>query len=264
MERPFIKFYTRDWQADTALRQCSAAARGVWIEILCLMAQDDNGTRGYLAYPNRITEPLSNPVISRLTGLLIEEVTAGIGELLRNGVCSLTEHGVVYSRRMVKEAEISRINKENGKKGGNPKLKGRITADETPRLSEPDNRKDNPPWNNQNPDTRYQRSDTKDQRKEEIPPDPKGSPPQESSRRFKQPTLEEITSYCAERRNGLDPQAFLDFYDANGWKVGKNQMRDWKAAVRTWEARRRADALKKDSCRSAGEPGKYDHIGRKT
>ena len=96
------------------------------------------------------------------------------------------------------------------------------------------------------------------------PPDPKGSPPQESSRRFKQPTLEEITSYCAERKNGVDPQAFIDFYSSNGWKVGKNTMRDWKAAVRTWEARRRADAPKKDSCRSAGEPGKYDHIGRKT
>ena len=122
MENPFMKFYTRDWQADSALRQCSAAARGVWIELLCIMTQNDNGAKGHLCPNGRLTEGLTVPVIARLTGLLLEEVTAGMGELDRAGVFSKTDSGVIFSRRMVKEAERSRINKENGDKGGNPRL----------------------------------------------------------------------------------------------------------------------------------------------
>lgn len=52
---------------------------------------------------------------------------------------------------------------------------------------------------------------------------------------FVKPTLEEVAEYCNERRNGIDPQQFIDHYTSNGWKVGKNPMKDWKAAVRTWE-----------------------------
>lgn len=54
---------------------------------------------------------------------------------------------------------------------------------------------------------------------------------------FQKPTLEEVTAYCKERGNDVDPQRFMDYYTANGWKVGKNPMRDWKATVRTWEGR---------------------------
>ena len=54
-------------------------------------------------------------------------------------------------------------------------------------------------------------------------------------RRFAKPTLEEVTAYCLERGKGVDPQKWYDYYSANGWKVGKNPMKDWKAAVRTWE-----------------------------
>lgn len=61
------------------------------------------------------------------------------------------------------------------------------------------------------------------------------------ARRFLAPTVDEIAEYCTERGNGLDPQAIHDHYTANGWKVGKNPMRDWKASVRTWEARRRQE-----------------------
>ena len=56
-----------------------------------------------------------------------------------------------------------------------------------------------------------------------------------SNKRFKPPTLEEVQAYCDERCNSVDAQRFIDYYTANGWKVGKNSMKDWKAAVRTWE-----------------------------
>lgn len=51
----------------------------------------------------------------------------------------------------------------------------------------------------------------------------------------KRPTLDEVRSYCLERGNTVDPQRWYDYYSANGWKVGKNPMKDWKACIRTWE-----------------------------
>ena len=69
----------------------------------------------------------------------------------------------------------------------------------------------------------------KDVEKEDIKAD---KPPRT---RFKPPTFEEVQSYCFERNNNVDPQRFIDYYTSNGWKVGKNSMKDWKAAVRNWE-----------------------------
>ena len=54
-------------------------------------------------------------------------------------------------------------------------------------------------------------------------------------KRFIKPTLDDVKSYCLERDNKVNPEQFIDFYESNGWKVGKNSMKDWKAAVRTWE-----------------------------
>ncbi len=54
-------------------------------------------------------------------------------------------------------------------------------------------------------------------------------------KRFEKPTLSEIKQYCTERNNNVNAEHFFDYYESNGWKVGKNSMKDWKAAVRTWE-----------------------------
>jgi hypothetical protein len=58
-----------------------------------------------------------------------------------------------------------------------------------------------------------------------------------SAEPFKKPTLEEIKAYCEERKNKVDPSAFLDYYTKIGWVYGKNKLpvKDWKACVRTWE-----------------------------
>jgi hypothetical protein len=59
---------------------------------------------------------------------------------------------------------------------------------------------------------------------------------------FKKPTLDDVKSYCIERNNNIDAEAFLDFYESKDWKIGKNKMKDWKAAVRTWERRETKNA----------------------
>lgn len=55
--------------------------------------------------------------------------------------------------------------------------------------------------------------------------------------KFSKPTIDEITKYCLERNNGINAEAFYDFYESKNWYVGKNKMKDWKACVRTWEQR---------------------------
>ena len=58
---------------------------------------------------------------------------------------------------------------------------------------------------------------------------------------FKKPTVDEVAEYCRERNNGINPHNFIDYYEAKGWMIGKNKMKDWKAAVRTWENRRKEE-----------------------
>lgn len=60
---------------------------------------------------------------------------------------------------------------------------------------------------------------------------------EDSQKRFSKPTIEEVRAYCLERKNNVDPEQFVDFYSAKGWKVGNSPMKDWKACVRTWEKR---------------------------
>jgi len=69
----------------------------------------------------------------------------------------------------------------------------------------------------------------------------------ESGTRFNPPAVEEVAAYCAERGNNVDAHAWWDFYQSKGWMVGKNKMKDWKAAVRTWEQRHKDESRTKDN-----------------
>lgn len=60
-------------------------------------------------------------------------------------------------------------------------------------------------------------------------------PEKKKAKRFTPPSREEVQAYCLERKNNVDAERFIDYYTSNGWMVGKNKMKDWKAAVRTWE-----------------------------
>ena len=60
-------------------------------------------------------------------------------------------------------------------------------------------------------------------------------PHEKKTKRFSPPSVEEVKEYCKERGNNVDAERFVDYYTSNGWHVGKNPMKDWKAAVRTWE-----------------------------
>lgn len=74
------------------------------------------------------------------------------------------------------------------------------------------------------------------ERREKTAPKVAAGKPQ---KRFTPPSLEEVRNYCKERGNGINAEAFVSYYRSKGWKVGKTQMKDWQAAVRTWEQRER-------------------------
>jgi len=66
----------------------------------------------------------------------------------------------------------------------------------------------------------------------------------EKNKRFTPPLVDDIRTYCKERKNKVDPVKFFNFYESKGWMVGSNKMKDWEAAVRTWESKDKED--KKD------------------
>lgn len=75
-------------------------------------------------------------------------------------------------------------------------------------------------------------------------------------KRFVKPSIQDVKAYCIERKNDVDPERFIDFYESKGWMVGKNKMKDWKAAVRNWERKAKADKLHQDRFGYIDEWGK--------
>ena len=71
---------------------------------------------------------------------------------------------------------------------------------------------------------------------------------------MKKPTIEEIAAYCIERKNGIDAEHFHDYYESIGWVVGRSPMKNWQAAVRTWEKRTKQAV----ECKRAWRPSDDD------
>lgn len=81
-------------------------------------------------------------------------------------------------------------------------------------------------------------------------------------KRFKPPTAEEVRAYCEERQNSVDADRFVDFYASKGWMVGSNRMKDWRAAVRTWE--RKDSDFMNSARRGITENGTVTSFGKST
>ena len=68
-----------------------------------------------------------------------------------------------------------------------------------------------------------------------------------SNSHFQKPSLEDVRKYCISRGNQVDPEQFFNFYESKGWIIGKSPMKDWRAAVRTWEKREKEIPQRKRS-----------------
>jgi len=112
MSQPFMKFFTRDWMSDVNLRLCSIAARGLWIDMLCIMHQSE--PRGMLC--------VSEDELAVLIHSDKAQVERLVKELESRGVFSRDTDGTIFSRRMVADEGKSIEAAERGRKGGNPAL----------------------------------------------------------------------------------------------------------------------------------------------
>jgi hypothetical protein len=133
---PYIKFYPRDWLGDSALRMISPDERGVWIDLLCLMA---GGTPyGHLALNGK---PLTDEAVSRAVGVEIGRFRDILASLECHGIPSRTPEGVLYSRRLVREHSRFISCREFGRKGGgNPALHSESEKEHNPesRIQKPE------------------------------------------------------------------------------------------------------------------------------
>lgn len=99
----YIHFYPNDWLSDERVRSVSPAARGLWIDLLCIMHKND--PRGYLQRADGA--PYSTEQISSMTGICHDFAIGLLSELLSSGVASQTDEGVIFNRRMVREGDLS-------------------------------------------------------------------------------------------------------------------------------------------------------------
>lgn len=113
----WFKFYPHDWSGDRKLHMCSIGARGLWIEMLCVMHEAE--PYGHLLTDGR---PVTVRQIAALAGIPQAECGKYLAELESAGVYSRTEQKGIYSRRMVRDRAKAEKDRENGKAGGNPQL----------------------------------------------------------------------------------------------------------------------------------------------
>ena len=150
------KFFWSDWRSDPALRSCSLAARGLWMEMLGIM--HEAAPRGQLLINGN---PPSVDLLASLSGCSVEETSKLLSELEAKGVFSRKRSGIIFSRRMERDEIKSKKAVKNGKMGGNPSL--RKTTKKEASVNPPDNTEDKP----QRPEARNQKPEREER---EEPP----------------------------------------------------------------------------------------------
>lgn len=193
----------------------------------------------------------------------IKELPEESGYILYNAVCEYAFNGIepdligleagIFGMIKVqidannKRYENGKKGAEHGKKGGRPKKGEESDGDAVPEKEEtpkgiPCDKAENPKG-----DITSEKEETpnvNDNANENV----KKETPNGVKKYFVPPSVEEVRAYCESRGNGVDAQAFVNFYQSKGWMVGKNKMKDWKAAVGTWERNGRRNGGSSNGC----------------
>jgi hypothetical protein len=206
---PSFQFYPSDWIRD--LSEHPLEIEGAWIRICCVLFYSEtkgssDKTLTKWARILRVGEKKSLSIIAYLDKHNIADVI-------------MQKEGIqIISRRMVKDEYIRKTRQFAGLQGGNPALKSLSEKGHLVKQG----------LINQNCLSASSSSSSSTEpinHRTRKPRDP-----------FVVPTLGEVTAYCQERKNNVNPEKFIAHYESNGWKVGKNAMKSWKAAIiSTWE-----------------------------
>lgn len=232
MKRPSFQFYPADWRNNAKLRRCSEAARGAWMDILCVLHDSDE--YGVLRWPLDDIARAAGVSIKSARELAKKEVLkggdAGMADFIyttrhsgRDGelfvLIEKTSEPCWFSSRMVvdefvrlRRGGVTRFSSKNQPPNGQP------TGTPTARVGEPVGDGATSSSSSSSTTVVY------------------ASAPPSTATKFKKPGGPELELYAAKL--GLPPlevQKFVDYYESNGWRVGRNSMKSWPAAMRNWK-----------------------------
>lgn len=213
MSNPWIKFYPRDWRGDQALRSVSIAARGLWIECLCIMHEAK--PYGHLLLNG---QSVGDDALARMTGAPVDEVSALMAELRQAGAFSVTREGVIFSRRMTKDHA-------RASKGRKAVQKRWAQQSDIKEQSDAPNRVPNSPPTTQKPEARYQK----------VKEEPNGSSKKRGSRLPDdwQPDIEFAVSLgLSQAQASTEAQKFREWWPAQPGQKGVKL--DWGLTWKTW------------------------------
>lgn len=138
------------------------------------------------------------------------------------------------------QIDVNNKRYENGRKGGKPKSNQTVTKDE------PNRNQDKPSMNQSKPNAEIAEPNANVNVNDNVNANVNDKEiGDKRAKRFIPPTLTQVQEYCAEKGYGIDCERFIDFYESKGWMIGKNKMKDWKAAVRTWTRSQRQEVTAK-------------------
>ena len=207
MINPWFKFYGGEYLSDPKISALTPQERSCWITLLCLS--------GTSSVPG-IIEYLTIEVLLEKSGVVRNtdeyKNCLGVFEKLKSMKMIETRGNVIEVLNWGKRQETTLSATERSRKY---RLKQRINDEYATK------------------ETKRNENETLEKNRiEKNRVDTNTS----VSKKLIKPTLKEVTDYCQERKNSVNPQTFIDHYESNGWKVGgRSSMKDWKASIRTWE-----------------------------
>ena len=201
MKLPWIKFFVADWLSDEALRSCSVEARGLWADMICLMAKSER--HGHLLIGGN---PARSEQLARICGLTPQRTSELMDELHASGVFSFDKETII-SRRMVKDEQLrkSDANRKMRMRHGDVQQMSSKCPTESPR---------------QKLEARSQKLEAR------------------TEREGLRPTLAEWIAFAKEIGwQEADAKTAFFYYGSVGWMIGNKPMKNWKLCARTCQRR---------------------------
>lgn len=254
---PSFQFYPGDWMKDPKLRSVSSGARGLWIDMLCMMFESD--PRGYLQ--TATAQPLSTVQIARMTGnCSLDDAEEWLAELENSGVLSRTQTGVIYSRRLVRDEHIRSVRSEAGLKGsvfgsrgGRPKITAKTAKTANITANTEQSKRQSKGQNN--PPSSSSSSSEKENEKEKLDKPLQTGEPCARPDRLDTPTGADETDLAEDEMPIL--QAFFDYL---GNRNQRKQVRS-KTVTAIIDKRHQGTAwMLAGIAWAAAQPKKYSHL----
>ena len=193
----------------------------MWIFLMCLAG--DTNDDGMVYFTPEI--PFTEEMLSDQFGININTVRLGLSTFQRFGMIEVVDDIICLPswEKWQSTDKLSEIREQTRKRVAKHREKQKLSAGNVTRNVTV---------------TQRNATDIDKEKDKELDKDiyvGADAPTPKKTAKFIPPTVEEVAAYCRERKNRVDANRFVDFYTTKGWMVGKNKMKDWKSAVRTWE-----------------------------